>query len=236
MHFSAIGQSTQAGSQSVTLHEYLNPSCEVVEPGVLVDHSEYVSVVIPGLHEQVYSPELGKEDYLVLSPNVPKKLAKLIRKSGFRVKSSRNETALPQPVTQGTQCPDTQESIQSIAQQRANRRRLIQSTVYSFGSGGVRLPKLVSSSETGYEMGTSSPRLLLEKYKGKKQKYSGIAILMVLVGLDGKVSQVKVVRSATKELDQKAEETVESYKFDPARKYGLPVPFQMYIQTAFQIY
>jgi TonB family protein len=63
--------------------------------------------------------------------------------------------------------------------------------------------------------------------------FTGTVFLNVLIGIDGTVQQLKMVRSVNPELDKKAEERVARWKFAPARKKGLPVPSIMPVQVTF---
>ena len=66
--------------------------------------------------------------------------------------------------------------------------------------------------------------------------YQGTALLDVIIGIDGTVTQTKVVRSANPDLDKKAAEQVSRWKFLPARRKGLPVPSTMPIEINFHLY
>ena len=58
----------------VTLHEQLNPSCELIRPVTLIRYKQYDAVALVGASDEIYSPELGKGDFLALSAAVPNKL------------------------------------------------------------------------------------------------------------------------------------------------------------------
>jgi TonB family protein len=229
----------------ITLHQYLNPSCQLVQPASLEDNGKYASVAIPGIAEEVYSPELAKTDFLVLSSNVPKRLARLARASGFRVKSNKNNetVASPQVLSEAGSgpCPGTQQALQATADQRSQRRRQIQSKVYQLNIyqlnfGGVQPPTLISSPQPHSNASPVQVSPASASHKGGNPKYSGIVIISALVGTDGSISQVKVVQSAKNDLDQKGVEFLESLKFKPARKDGLPVPFLFDLSVDFRLY
>jgi hypothetical protein len=133
MFSSVYGQSANAQAELViTLHQYLNPYCELVQPAVLHDNGKYASVAILGIKEDIYSSELTKNDFLNLSPDAPDKLSKLASKSGFRITSNRNtDDTAPLVVDKSGsgQCPSVQEAMQSAAQERNQRRQQVQSKV-----------------------------------------------------------------------------------------------------------
>ena len=72
--------------------------------------------------------------------------------------------------------------------------------------------------------------------KTTKPKYEGDVILEFIVGVDGSVSNVRIVRSAMKELDEKAKEATQGLKFKPARKDGMPVSALVNTVTHFRLY
>lgn len=81
----------------------------------------------------------------------------------------------------------------------------------------------------------------------RKKKLSGKSIVGIIVGRDGKPYHVHLVRSmsegldhsfqpAALELDQKAIEAVERYKFQPATYQGKPVPVEVNVEVNFLVY
>jgi hypothetical protein len=73
---------------AVTLHERLGRSCDLLQPGILRNHSQYTSISIPGITEENYSPELTRDDFLAVSAGTISKLVELLHMSGFRIKTS----------------------------------------------------------------------------------------------------------------------------------------------------
>ncbi|HUO17407.1 MAG TPA: TonB family protein [Verrucomicrobiae bacterium] len=67
-------------------------------------------------------------------------------------------------------------------------------------------------------------------------KYSGTVTLSLVVGVDGKPHDIKVVKSVAPELDQKAIETVSAWKFEPGMKGGKAVATLIEIQVEFHLY
>ena len=190
-------------------------------PASLHDNGKYASVAILGTKEEVYSSELTKDDFLSLSPDAPGELSKLARKSGFRVTSNRNtDDTAPLVIDKSGsgQCLSVQEAMQSAAQERNRRRQKVQSEVYRFGSDGVVPPVPILTPVPDPSKPNSEAALTSANHTGTKLKYQGIGILELLVGTDGSVSEVKVVRSVKTELDEKAIEFTKGRKFEPATR------------------
>jgi TonB family protein len=100
--------------------------------------------------------------------------------------------------------------------------------------------------------GVTAPRVLyapdpeLTRLERKK-KLNGISVVGLVVGDDGKPYDVHLVHSmpegvdqslqpAALELDQKAIEAVQRYKFKPATYQGKPVPVEVKIEVRFVFY
>jgi TonB family protein len=67
-------------------------------------------------------------------------------------------------------------------------------------------------------------------------KYQGTILLGAVVGSDGKMADVWVVRKLGLGLDQKAIATVRQWRFEPATEAGQPVPILINIQVQFRLY
>ena len=83
--------------------------------------------------------------------------------------------------------------------------------------------------------------------EARKKKFSGTTRVQLIVSVDGKPTNLRVVKSAAanrneKEqkiglsLDRKAIEAVSQYKFKPATFQGKPVPVQVNVEVNFQIF
>jgi TonB family protein len=89
--------------------------------------------------------------------------------------------------------------------------------------------------------GVSAPRTLYApdpeySEEARKAKYQGTVILWVVIGANGRVQDVRVQRSLGMGLDEKAIESVKTWKFEPARKDGQAVPVQVNIEVNFRLY
>ena len=64
----------------------------------------------------------------------------------------------------------------------------------------------------------------------------GTCALSLVVGPDGRPRDIAIARSVGLGLDEKAIETVKTWKFDPAMKDGKPVAVQIIVEVAFHLY
>lgn len=94
---------------------------------------------------------------------------------------------------------------------------------YAVGNG-VSMPRAIYSPE---------PEFSEEARRVKRQ---GEVTLLTTIGADGLPRNLTVVRSLGMGLDEKALETVRTWRFDPARKDGRPVAVQMNIIVNFHLY
>ena len=72
--------------------------------------------------------------------------------------------------------------------------------------------------------------------EARKKKITGNVQVRVIVDQQGRPQDIRVVRGLGSGLDEKAVEAVRQYKFRPAKKNGVPVPVQLYIEVNFQIF
>lgn len=89
--------------------------------------------------------------------------------------------------------------------------------------------------------GVSAPRLIYGpdpefSEEARKAKYQGTVVLWAVVGADGRVRELRVFRSLGMGLDEKAIEAVRNWRFDPARKDGVPVAVQVGVEVNFRLY
>lgn len=72
--------------------------------------------------------------------------------------------------------------------------------------------------------------------EARKEKFSGMVIVNLIVDTNGRPQNVHVVRGVGMGLDEKALEAVRQYSFKPAMENGKPVPVQLNVQVNFQIF
>ena len=70
---------------------------------------------------------------------------------------------------------------------------------------------------------------------GCKRTHEAMAILRIGIGETGNVEAVKVLRSAGRDLDQKAIDAVKKWRFAPSTKKGQAVPSQADVQINFHL-
>ncbi len=72
--------------------------------------------------------------------------------------------------------------------------------------------------------------------EARKAKVQGTVLLGVLVDAQGNVSDVRLLKPLSKGLDEKAIETVRTWKFRPATREGVAVPVRFKIEVAFRLF
>lgn len=71
--------------------------------------------------------------------------------------------------------------------------------------------------------------------QARKAKFSGVVVVSLIVGADGKPRNVHVLRGAGMGLDEQALKAVQKYKFKPATLNGRPVAVYVNVEVNFQI-
>ena len=94
--------------------------------------------------------------------------------------------------------------------------------VYSVGNG-------VSAPVPTYK-----PNPIYSK-EALKAKYEGTVVLWVTVDASGTVTDCRVVKPLGLGLDEKAVETVKTWKFNPATRDGTPVPVRVMVEVSFRL-
>ena len=95
--------------------------------------------------------------------------------------------------------------------------------IYRVG-GGVSAPRALYSPDPEYSE------------EARKAKYQGRVVLWLVVDSTGRPRDIRVVRSLGLGLDEKAIEAVRTWKFEPARKAGLPVAVQVNVEVTFRLF
>jgi len=90
--------------------------------------------------------------------------------------------------------------------------------------GGVSAPKAIFAPDPEYSE------------EARKAKYQGTVVLSLIVGADGVPRDIKIARSVGLGLDEKAIETVKTWKFEPGTKDGKAVATYATIEVAFHLY
>ena len=107
----------------VAVHRKIgSKACELVQRSAFVVGKGFAWVEIEGEKSQVYSPELGPDDYLSASPEISKRAAKDAHKSGFQLKREGSTSDdLPKVIglLGNITCPDLQTAISEVEQAQA---------------------------------------------------------------------------------------------------------------------
>lgn len=68
------------------------------------------------------------------------------------------------------------------------------------------------------------------------EKFQGTVVVDVIVGSDGAVHKVRLVRPLGLGLDESAQSTIQTWRFQPATRNGQPVAVEMNVEVAFNLY
>lgn len=215
----------------VTLHEPFSSSCEVIQAATLVQYKQYDALLLANAADEIYSPELDKSDFVVISDAAPKQAVTSAKKSGFRVRlENRASTPEGKPEMKGDSCPDLKQAIAEAGRQRYKRRMELQTQLHSMGSN-LLPPTAIKQVQP--ESAVNRPAAQLNATSNKTQ---GTVVVAIAIGVDGNVHGVKVVRELDAALDQKAMEAVRQWQFSPARMNGLPVPVEVMVEVNFRLH
>jgi TonB family protein len=225
----------------IVLHRRIGSMpCELVQRGSLAARRQFAWIEIEGVDGDVYSPELGPDDYLAFARSTAGSAAEAARKSGFKVKTNRAEVSdLPavEATTRGANCPDVNSAIAETEQQRISKRQQLQSKVYAPGLDGISPPSPAGKAEPKADPSTTTSQVAVPTgSESKNIKYHGTVTLAVVIWVDGTIRRIRVTHSSGTELDKKATEEVSRWIFDPARMKGLPVPSEMPIEFTFNLH
>jgi periplasmic protein TonB len=95
--------------------------------------------------------------------------------------------------------------------------------VYSVG-GNISAPIPIYKPEPPYSE------------EARKAKYQGTVVLHIIVDAQGNVNDARVLRPLGLGLDEKAVETVRTWKFKPALRNGSPVAVQVMVEVSFRLF
>lgn len=94
---------------------------------------------------------------------------------------------------------------------------------YSVG-GGVTAPIPIYKPEPPYSE------------EARKAKYQGTVVLLIIVDTQGSVADARVVKPLGLGLDEKALETIHTWKFKPGTRNGVPVPVRVMVEVTFRLF
>lgn len=98
-----------------------------------------------------------------------------------------------------------------------------QDQIFHVGKG-VRPPKAIFQPEPEFSEGA------------RGVKYQGRAVLGLIVSAEGKPTKIRILNPLGAGLDAKAVHAVESWKFEPAKLEGQPVPVEIAVEVDFHLY
>lgn len=233
----AVSQTPGWSDTVIRLRERVARSCELLQKGTLLYEQGYIAVRVEGGAQEIYSPELGKDDFIEYPTDTLRNLVKLAQSSGFRVNPLPDAKVKDLPRLIGEErdssCPTLEAALHTAEQNRQNRRRHVQSKVYRAGFDRVSRPEVLENPQPSTEAQDATKS---SQAGPRPIRREGTTILSFVVMSNGNVEQVKVVRSFSTELDQKAVQAVSGWKFKPARKDGLPVPVLIDTEVTFHPY
>lgn len=97
-----------------------------------------------------------------------------------------------------------------------------QGPVFKVG-GPVSAPRVKSAPDPHYSR------------EARHAHVQGMVVLWMVVGVDGRVHNVKVARPLGYGLDEEAVKAVQKWRFEPARRKGKPVPVQINVEVNFRL-
>jgi TonB family protein len=134
--------------------------------------------------------------------------------------------------------PEQVASVESVMKTvedlEAQRAKYQGATVHLTGKSGGK------GVSAGAEQSETPPRAIYStelEYteEARAAKLQGMCVVRMVVGVDGKPSNVVVVKKLGMGLDEKAVEAVKKWRFEPGRKYGRPVPTYLTVNLEFKI-
>lgn len=102
------------------------------------------------------------------------------------------------------------------------------------------IPRPMGSPEMPRGPGISLPRLVSKKEPkygelSRKARVEGAVVLYVVIGTDGRPSEVLLYRRLTPDLDEAAMSSVRKWRFKPGTKDGKPVALPVTIEVNFRL-
>ena len=94
---------------------------------------------------------------------------------------------------------------------------------YSVG-GGVSAPIPIYKPEPPYSE------------EARKAKYQGTVVILIIVDAHGSVTDARIMKPLGLGLDEKAVETVRTWKFKPGMRNGIPVPVRVMVEVTFRLF
>jgi TonB family protein len=122
--------------------------------------------------------------------------------------------------------------LQSAQQYQAMRAKMPEPTVVTRDSASVTSKGVatVTPPRAIYSPGAEYTE------EARQAKREGTCVLAMIVGIDGKPRNIVVTKPLGMGLDEKAIEAVQKWKFEPALRYGKPVPTRLNLSVTFKLF
>ena len=72
--------------------------------------------------------------------------------------------------------------------------------------------------------------------EARKAKYQGTVIVLIVIDAQGNVTDCRIVKPLGLGLDEKALETIKTWKFKPGMRNSTPVPVRMMVEVSFRLF
>ena len=72
--------------------------------------------------------------------------------------------------------------------------------------------------------------------EARKAKYQGTVIVLIVIDAQGNVTDSRIVKPLGLGLDEKAIETIKTWKFKPGMRNGTPAPVRMMVEVSFRLF
>lgn len=221
----------------------------------LVDVTDVGSIVLPP-SSQVAGGGGGGGDMSKLAANKglpPKMDMNRITPPAAVIKNDKPQLPVPQAVAAMIKIPTSQTQVGDPLSKAliASNGTGVSSGVGSGDHGGLGSGSGVglgpgSGGNTGGGVfrvggGVSAPRVLFQpepefSEEARKAKYQGTVAVACVVGPDGRVRDIQILRPLGMGLDEKAIESLKQWRFEPAKKDGVPVAVQIAVDVDFRLY
>ncbi len=138
-------------------------------------------------------------------------------------------------VTESKLAGQAAQSIRTIAYDRIERNIPLAASLFDLPTGAVQQPAFAPAP-----VGLTPPKLISRTASTvvaqvTPSKRQGTVQLSLLVGSDGVPQNVTVVRGLDIGLDERAVETVRSWRFTPGERDGVPVPVTAKVELTFHL-
>src|SRR5262249_20407462 len=99
----------------------------------------------------------------------------------------------------------------------------------------------VGTGGTGLGNGVSRPKAIYHPEpefsdEARREHYQGVVVLLIVVGVDGRAHDIRTLHALGMGLDETAIAAVRTWRFEPGKKDGRPVPVEMEVDVDFRIH